>query len=157
MAGTLTVDEALIARTSRDTIRYTLSRPLMIVVWTFVALSLVSFAVVAILDTVRFAELWWLCLVLLIVTSSLILLTVLPIRRSVRTGMPLDSQISASVEDGMLKVDAAQGRSEIRLDSLKTARIFGETLIVQLKGSPTAHALPHRLLSAEELAALGAR
>lgn len=155
MPGTVRVDEALLKRTVADTIRYTLTRPTMIVVWVLVAFSLTAFAVVASLDGSRFGELWWLGLVLIVLTASLVALTVLPIRRALRLGMPVGSELSASVAEGVLRMDAAQGRSEIRLDALKRARLAGETVIVQLKGTPTASAVPRRLLSDEELADLG--
>ncbi len=157
MAGTLIVDEALQRRLVADSLRYNLLRPPMIAACSLTGLALALSVLVFVLSPQYFTRLWWAIALLLLTLAFVIGLTVFVTRRSVRLGMPVGSEFSASVGEGLLRTDFALGRSDIRINMITRAQVAGEALLVRWKGSPVMAMIPRRLLSDEELAALGVR
>ncbi len=158
MAGTLTVDEALQRRIIADAIRYTLTR--LAAVFLPVMAGLILLVVLmgsAFLGGTLLHRPWIFMVPFL--TASFIGsgMLVLQIRRQVRQSMPVGSEVSSSVIDGIWSSANATTRVETAVDALQRARIAGETVIVQLRGAPVLYYVPRQLLADEELAALGAR
>lgn len=154
MAATVTVDKALQQQMTKDVIRYQLTRPLAVAMWVAVFIGVASLALLIALDPNWLSSNIWLVAMLLIAVIFFIV-TVHQVRRSVRTGLPLDSTVSAGVTDGMLHVTTPLGSSEIRVDQISKARVAGSAVLLRPAGSPVWAMVPRQLLDDGELKVLG--
>lgn len=157
MPATLRVDKMLADRMTADTVRFALTRPPMMVFWVVVTLGIAGFVVLLVLAPEEAVGMWWFALALVVLVVALVSLVVVPVRRAVRTGLPVGSDVAASVVDDLLKIEAAQGSSQIRVAALTRVHLLRETVVLQMRGSGSASILPRRLLDDHELALIGAR
>lgn len=155
MAATVTVDKALQQQMTKDVIRYQLTRPLAVAMWVAVFIGVASLALLIALDPNWLSGNVWLVAMLLIAVIFFLAMTVSQVRRSVRSGMPLGTTVSANVTDGMLHVTTQLGSSDIRVDQISKARVAGSAVLLRPAGSPVWAMVPRQLLDDGELKALG--
>jgi hypothetical protein len=157
MAKTITVDDSLQKRMAKDVVRFQMTRPLSLVMWGAVTLGVVSVIILAVLDPNWVAENAWLLGLMTFAVLFFLVMTAVQVRRSIRLGMPVGTEVSVSVSDGELHASTALGRSDIPIDQLSKVHLAGSVVMVRPKGSPAWAMIPRATLDDSELAALTAR
>lgn len=157
----LTVDDSLLRRMANDATVYSLTRPLAIVMW----IALGGALVLSILNlTARAAEgpdrvglAAWMPPVIVGLAIYAIVLSVSSARRAVRAAMPPETVVWVSLGEEMLQMGSGRRRSDIPYSTFQSMRAGKDAVLLKLRDSSAATAIPRALLSDDDIAALRAK
>lgn len=157
----LTVDERLLRRMARDAAIYSLTRPAAIVMWVALAAALVvsilnlSGLVAAGRDDGGFAA--WMPPLIIALAAGAVIMSVSSARQAVRAAMPPQTLVWVSLEDDVLRVGSGDRRSVIAYDTFQGIRVGSDAVLLKVRDTSVATAIPRALLSDDDLAALRAK
>jgi hypothetical protein len=154
------VSESLLSAMARDTATYALTRPAAIVAWIVLTLALLttigSLITVSAAGSEAAGELAWMPPLILLVMAMLVMFTVMPVRRALRAAMPAGSTVSARNGAEHVHVTSSQGRSSIPFSTFRSIRVGQNAVLLQLRGTSVATALPREIISDEDITRLRA-
>lgn len=157
----LTVDEGLLRRMARDAAVFSLTRPLAIVMW--IALTGALLLSVVNLSTPTepgqappFGGGWMPPLIIGLAAYAVVM-TVSTARRAVRTAMPVDTVVWVALQDDMLQMGSGRRRSDIPYRTFQTMRVGRDAVLLKVRDTSVATAVPRALLTDDDIATLRAR
>lgn len=157
----LTVDEFLLRKMARDAAIYSLTRPAAILMWIALAAALaisilnVSGLAAAGQEDGGFAA--WMPPLIIALAVGAIVLSVSSARQAVRRAMPPQTLVWVSLEDEVLRVGSGDRRSVIAYDTFQGIRVGADAVLLKVRDTAVATAIPRALLSDEEIAVLRAK
>lgn len=152
------VDAALVQGMTRDAVVYTLTRPLALVAYAALGSAVVLTAIA--LSTALRAQpdqvgRFTLTLILLVaVIAGSVLLSRSSTRRALLAAMPPGSIVSVALGDDSIRVESAQGLSDVRYSTFRSVRVGRDAVLLRLRGASALTALPRPLISDEDIALL---
>lgn len=157
----LTIDDRLLRRMARDAAIYSLTRPAAIIMWVALAAALVvsilslSGPKVASADDGGFAA--WMPPLIVALAIGATFMTISSARNALRAAMPAQTLVWVSLEDDVLRVGSGERRSVIAYDTFQGIRVGADAVLLKVRGTSVATAIPRALLSDDDVAALRAK
>jgi hypothetical protein len=154
----LTTDERLLRRMARDAAIYSLTRPTAIVMWVALAAALVvsilnlSGPVAAGQEDGGFAA--WMPPLIIALAVGAVVMSVSSARHAVRTAMPPQTVVWVALEDEVLRMGSGDRRSVIAYDTFRGIRVGTDAVLLKVRDTAVATAIPRALLSDDDIAAL---
>lgn len=154
----LTIDERLLRRMARDAAIYSLTRPAAIVMWVALAAALVvsilnlSAMVSSGQEDGGFAA--WMPPLIVALAIGAIVMSVSSTRHAVRRAMPPQTLVWVSLEDDVLRVGSGDRRSAIAYDTFQGIRVGIDAVLLKVRDTSVATAIPRALLSDDDIAVL---
>ncbi|MBO0979339.1 YcxB family protein [Microbacterium sp. SD291] len=143
---------------ARDAAIYSLTRPWAIVMWVALAgalvLSILNLNALTAAGVDDAGTAAWMPLISVALMAYAVVLTVSGARRAVRAVMPPETVVWVAVGDEVLQVGAGRRTSEIRYDTFQSIRAGRDAVILKLRGTSAATAIPRALLTDDEIARL---
>jgi hypothetical protein len=157
----VTIDDPLLRRMARDAAIYSLTRPVAVVMWVALAGALVL-GVLNLADRTANGQeasplIAWTPAVVVVLAVYAIVLSVSSARRAVRAAMPVDAVVWVSIDDDQLRMGSDRRRSDIPYTTFQHVRVGRDAVLLKLRGSAVATAIPRVLLSDEDVATLRSR
>lgn len=157
----LTIDDRLLRRMARDAAIYSLTRPAAIIMWVALAAALVvsilslSGPKVPSADDGGFAA--WMPPLIVALAIGATFMTISSARNALRAAMPAQTLVWVSLEDDVLRVGSGERRSVIAYDTFQGIRVGADAVLLKVRGTSVATAIPRALLSDDDVAALRAK
>jgi hypothetical protein len=154
----LTIDERLLRRMARDAAIYSLTRPAAIVMWVALAAGLVlsilnlSGPNAAGTEDGGFAA--WMPPLIVALAIGATVMTISSARNALRRAMPPQTLVWVSLEDDVLRVGSGDRRSVIAYDTFQGIRVGADAVLLKVRGTSVATAIPRALLSDDDVATL---
>lgn len=157
----LTIDERLLRLMARDAAIYSLTRPAAIVMWLALAAALVvsiinlSGLIAAGQEDGGFAA--WMPPLIVALAVGAIVMSISSTRHSVRRAMPPQTRVWVSLEEDVLRVGSGDRRSAIAYATFQGIRVGTDAVLLKVRDSSVATAIPRALLSDDDIAVLRSR
>ena len=157
----LTIDERLLRLMARDAAIYSLTRPAAIVMWVALAAALaVSIINLSALmasgqEDGGFAA--WLPPLIVALAVGAVVMSISSTRHAVRAAMPPQTLVWVSLEEDVLRVGSGDRRSAIAYSTFQAIRVGTDAVLLKVRDTSVATAIPRALLSDEDIAALRSR
>lgn len=154
----LTIDERLLRRMARDAAIYSLTRPAAIVMWVALTAALVvsiinlSGVIAAGREDGGFAA--WMPPLIVALAVGAVVMTVSGARHAVRRAMPPQTLVWVSLDDDAMRVGSGDRRSVIAYDTFQGIRVGTDAVLLKVRDTSVATAIPRALLSDEDVADL---
>jgi hypothetical protein len=146
---------------ARDAAIYTLTRPVAIVMWLALAgaLALSILNQSAPVPAGREAPFGagWMPPLILGLAAYAIVMSVTTARHAVRTAMPVETVVWVELHEDALKIGSGSRRSDIAYSTFQNMRVGRDAVLLKVRGSSVATAVPRALLTDADIALLRSR
>ncbi|MEA1262442.1 YcxB family protein [Microbacterium sp. STF-2] len=154
----LTVDEGLLRRMARDAAIYSLTRPAALVMWVALAAALVL-SILNLGTPVRPGEqgpfgAGWMPVIIVALAGFAVVMSVSGARTAVRIAMPVGTVVWVSLEEDSLQMGSGRRRSDIAYRTFQRMRVGKDAVLLKLRDTSAATAIPRGLLTDDEIATL---
>ncbi|MCZ4300462.1 MULTISPECIES: hypothetical protein [Microbacterium] len=157
----LTIDEGLLQRMARDAAIYSLTRPAAIVMWVALAgaltLSILNLSTPLPAGAEPPFGAGWMPLLIIGLAVFAVVMSVSSARQAVRTAMPVETVVWAQLEDDVLRLGSGRRQSEIAYGTFQSMRVGRDAVLLKVRGTSAATAIPRALLSDADIATLRSR
>lgn len=146
---------------ARDAAIYSLTRPVAIVMWLALAgalvLSILNLSVPVGPDQEPPFAGGWMPVIIVALGAYAVVMTVSTARRAVRAAMPIETVVWVELDDDGLRMGSGRRRSDIAYTTFQQVRVGKDAVLLKLRGSSVATAIPRALLSDDDVALLRSR
>lgn len=138
----------------RDASVYALTRASAVVMWAMTAITIAAYFLLSALIPERVGELWWVFALMFGLLAATVIITTVSVRKAVRAGMPVGSDVAVGITDRGIRVEGVQGRSDMAFAAYRSLHVRGAAVMLRMVGSTAFQILPRELFTDDELEAL---